>query len=230
MIVIYDNKTSGESTEDKFHIYLLQKLIKLNSTTLHLFIISYIYISQKYSRKYLRIYLKLICQHYKVSLTCKELTWIQIHIGNTHAVLIHKCPYTNINYKSNDIFMYLLHLHATLSERWSLLSTLGGGHSCLGEKSDSHALVAGKLAIEQFRHSKLILDESFQRRCYLYYALSLCQLKKFKDALHIAKKQYKWTKKNCSTNSLMVNSCKGVISVIKEKHYLYNYEIGRKMK
>lgn len=73
---------------------------------------------------------------------------------------------------------------------WAWLSTLGGGHSCLGEVSLKHALEAEEISKNQIVLSKEIGDPNALVKSYLFLALSYMQQKRFDEVAIILRYQY----------------------------------------
>ncbi|VDL90138.1 unnamed protein product [Schistocephalus solidus] len=62
----------------------------------------------------------------------------------------------------------------------SWLSTLGGGFSCLGDKFEDAAEIAGAISLRQMRLANFMQVPFFQARCRLFFAQSMMQRGKLK--------------------------------------------------
>ncbi|CAF0879821.1 unnamed protein product [Adineta steineri] len=74
---------------------------------------------------------------------------------------------------------------------WAWLSTLGGGHSCLGEISAEHAKEAEAISKNQIRLSSEIGDPNALVKSYLFLSLSYLQQKRYDEVRTILRFQYR---------------------------------------
>lgn len=75
-----------------------------------------------------------------------------------------------------------------VEELLALLSTLGGGFSCLGERDSQAAHIAGRIATKQLTLSKISGDPNLTVRCFIYQVYSHCQKGKRRKAATLMKK------------------------------------------
>ncbi|VDM35221.1 unnamed protein product [Hydatigera taeniaeformis] len=84
--------------------------------------------------------------------------------------------------------------HILLQEAMSWLSTLGGGFSCLGEKFEDAAEIAGEISLRQMYLAISMKIPVFQARCRLFFAQSLMQRGRLKAAELIIRDVYSFSK------------------------------------
>ncbi|VUZ57796.1 unnamed protein product [Hymenolepis diminuta] len=68
-----------------------------------------------------------------------------------------------------------LYKHILQQEAMTWLSTLGGGFSCLGDRFEDAAEIAGQISLRQMCLALAMKIPVFQARCRLFYAQSLMQ-------------------------------------------------------
>lgn len=92
------------------------------------------------------------------------------------------------------VVVRLLYKHIILQEAMSWLSTLGGGFSCLGDKFEDAAEIAGAISLRQMRLANFMQVPFFQARCRLFFAQSMMQRGKLKLSADIIRSVYKFSK------------------------------------
>ena len=84
-----------------------------------------------------------------------------------------------------DVFCCRIHLET----QCSFLSTLGGAYSCVGDKgSKKHAIIAGKIAIDQLKLAYMLNDDLLKLYALIYIAYSLLQQRKVQKCCWVTAK------------------------------------------
>lgn len=100
---------------------------------------------------------------------------------------INQCPLV-IDKVWFSLISPLITTRMEVEELLALLSTLGGGFSCLGERDSQAAHIAGRIAIKQLTLSKSSGDPNLTVRCLIYQVYSHCQRGKRRKAATLMKK------------------------------------------
>ncbi|KAL5112769.1 hypothetical protein TcWFU_008624 [Taenia crassiceps] len=103
------------------------------------------------------------------------------------------CVY-EIDRSGYRVVAHHLYRHIILQEAMSWLSTLGGGFSCLGDKCEDAAEIAGEISLRQMYLALSMEIPVFQARCRLFFAQSLMQRGRLKAAGLIIRDVYSFSK------------------------------------
>nr|CDS27846.2 expressed protein [Hymenolepis microstoma] len=87
-----------------------------------------------------------------------------------------------------------LYKHILQQEAMSWLSTLGGGFSCLGDRFEDAAEIAGQISLRQMYLALTMKIPVFQARCRLFYAQSLMQRGRLNAAARMIRDVYAFSK------------------------------------
>jgi len=115
--------------------------------------------------------------------------------------------YEQINRRWASIQLHILILLIRYEKSWAWLSTLGGGHSCLGEQSSQHALEAEAISKNQICLSRDIGDPNAIIKSYLFVALSYLQQKRYDETRTILRFQYRCIQKPDVTDDRLRVMC-----------------------
>ncbi|KAL7061764.1 hypothetical protein AAHC03_01621 [Spirometra sp. Aus1] len=99
-----------------------------------------------------------------------------------------------LNNSGYYVVVRLLYKHIILLEAMSWLSTLGGGFSCLGDRFEDAAEIAGAISLRQMRLATAMQIPFFQARCRLFFAQSMMQRGQLKPSADIIRSVYKFAK------------------------------------
>lgn len=110
-----------------------------------------------------------------------------------------------------------------LDNSFSWMSTLGGAYSALGDYIPNFAVIAGRISIRQLELSLRLGDTPVVIRCCLYYALSLIQQGKLRDARQVVQTQYRKAKHLPIEDRKLINICKGIWSRLQ-----YEWELKKR--
>ncbi|KAM7539501.1 hypothetical protein Aperf_G00000022744 [Anoplocephala perfoliata] len=94
----------------------------------------------------------------------------------------------------NQLVANRLYRHVLQQEAMAWLSTLGGGFSCLGDRFEDAAEIAGHISLRQMYLALTMKIPVFQARCRLFYAQSLMQRGRLKPAALIIRDVYAFSK------------------------------------
>lgn len=103
----------------------------------------------------------------------------------------------------------------------SLLSTLGGAFSALGDHYVNCAEIAGKISLHQFKLALRIGDPLTVARCKLFISLSLLQRQHFKLAKLLILQQYQLAKNSPVRDFRLENMCKGIWEKLRYENKIY---------
>ncbi|VDO00543.1 unnamed protein product [Rodentolepis nana] len=87
-----------------------------------------------------------------------------------------------------------LYKHILQQEAMSWFSTLGGGFSCLGDRFEDAAEIAGQISLRQMYLALTMKIPVFQARCKLFYAQSLMQRGRLNIAARMIRDVYAFSK------------------------------------
>lgn len=76
----------------------------------------------------------------------------------------------------------------------SSLSTLGGAHSAMGEFYEQHSIKAGVVSVQQYAVALKMNNPILKARCKIYFAQSLMQRGRLKQAAKIIRSEYEVAK------------------------------------
>ncbi|CAF1582396.1 unnamed protein product [Rotaria magnacalcarata] len=96
-----------------------------------------------------------------------------------------------INRSWASIQLNVLTKRVRYESSWAWLSTLGGGHSCLGEESTRHAKEAEAISKNQICLSTEVGDPNALVKSYLFLSLSYLQQKRYDEVRIILQFQYR---------------------------------------
>ncbi|CAM2708792.1 unnamed protein product [Rotaria socialis] len=96
-----------------------------------------------------------------------------------------------INRTWASIHLNVLTKRVRYESSWAWLSTLGGGHSCLGEESARHAKEAEAISKNQICLSTEVGDPNALVKSYLFLSLSYLQQKRYDEVRIILRFQYR---------------------------------------
>ncbi|UJR27708.1 hypothetical protein I4U23_008985 [Adineta vaga] len=132
--------------------------------------------------------MKLYRQRLKLifSLISHRSNIIYLHVHN-HINRYDEC----INRYWASIQLHVLVKRVRYESSWAWLSTLGGGHSCLGEESIRHAKQAEAISKNQIGLSSEIGDPNALVKSYLFLALGYLQQKRYDEVRIILRFQYR---------------------------------------
>ncbi|CAF1252805.1 unnamed protein product [Adineta ricciae] len=130
-----------------------------------------------------------------------------------------------------SIQLHVLVKRVRYESSWAWLSTLGGGHSCLGEESARHAKEAEMISKNQIDLSSEIGDPNALVKSYLFLSLSYLQQKRFDEVQTILRFQYRRIQQKDITEDRLPVMCV-IYGIILTIHQSKPYTIvhGRKIK
>ncbi|CAF2737345.1 unnamed protein product [Rotaria sp. Silwood2] len=181
-LIFYTTLLSELSSSSQFATIFYQILIQLNNNTRPL-----------YSRK--------------------RLKYIFNHIYHRHNII-----YLQVHDKINQYDEWINRYWASIQlnvlikriryeSSWAWLSTLGGGHSCLGEVSVQHAKEAEMITKSQICLSYEIGDPNALVKSYLFLALSYLQQKRYDEVRIILRFQYQCIQQKDITDERLAIMC-----------------------
>ena len=88
---------------------------------------------------------------------------------------VNDCDYSPIDWQGNYLILALVSIKLKIEETLSILSTLGGAYSSLGEHYKHFAIKAGETSLKQIGLACLSGDPTVIARCSIYMVYSLCQ-------------------------------------------------------
>ncbi|CAF0830694.1 unnamed protein product [Rotaria sp. Silwood1] len=164
-LFFYTTLLSELSSSSQFASIFYQLLIQLNNNSRSLF-----------NRKRLKYIFSCICHR-------QNIIYLQVHNKINQ--------YDEwINRRWASIQLSVLIKRIRYESSWAWLSTLGGGHSCLGEVSVQHAKEAEMISKSQICLSNEIGDPNALVKSYLFLALSYLQQKRYDEVRIILRFQY----------------------------------------
>ncbi|XP_074602808.1 uncharacterized protein LOC141856405 [Brevipalpus obovatus] len=93
-----------------------------------------------------------------------------------------------IDFAGNYLILELVHIKINVEEGLSILSTLGGAFSALGERYEHYAIKAGETSLRQLRLACITGDPSLIARCLIFLVYSLCQRGLKQRARHLVRR------------------------------------------
>ncbi|CAF0748406.1 unnamed protein product [Rotaria sordida] len=181
-LFFYTTLLNELSSSSQFATRFYQILIQLNKNSRSLF-----------NRKCLKYIFSCIRHH-------QNIIYLQVHNKiNQYDEWINRCW--------ASIQLNVLTRRIRYESSWAWLSTLGGGHSCLGEISVQHAKEAEMISKSQIGLSNDVGDPNALVKSYLFLALSYLQQKRFDEVRIILQFQYQCIQQKDITDERLPIMC-----------------------
>lgn len=175
-------------------VKLVKKRCSLNSYFVCLFTATL-----KYSKVYRRLVINALFKRFGSSPTTVLRVRLKMYCGKH-----------TIDFKWNEIITRLCQEKCELDSAMAWLSTLGGAFSALGDQIEDCAVMAGWISIQQFKLALRLGDPQTVARCRLFYALSLIQRGRLKEARNLVKVVYKLVTTRFTTDTRLKRMCHGI--------------------